>query len=186
MAAPGYPWIARGRPAEGSLGGESAIVVYAGNAGNVRKWYCNAMKHKFWCKAVSVVSPGPCDCWFNDPDDNDRRPRRPKPKPLPPSAGAPPSPVKLFGVLSNHFLVFPAFPAVDPALNHELLFGANVLSKRANVGGHLMPSGNSVGDAGMLFAGVVLASVGTTGAAMIVVRPLIRANLSIHPARAIA
>jgi hypothetical protein len=95
--------------------------------------------------------------------------------------------VKLFGVLSNHFLVFPAFPAVDPALHHELLFGANVLSKRANVGGHLMPSGNSVRDAGMLFAGIALASVvGTTGAAMIVVRPLIRANLSIHQARAIA
>jgi hypothetical protein len=51
------------------------------------------MKHKFWCKAVSVVSPGPCDCWFNDPDDNDRGPRRPKP--LPPSVGAPPSPVAL-------------------------------------------------------------------------------------------
>jgi hypothetical protein len=72
-------------------------------------------------------------------------------------------------------------------LNQELLFGAKVLSKRANVGGHLMPSGNSVGNAGMLFTGIVLPSVvGTTGAAMIVVRPLIRANLSIHPARAIA
>ena len=81
-------------------------------------------------------------------------------------------------------LAFGAATALDVFLHAMLLdylsFIALLFSLYVVAGGILVTGnlhGTPAGNAGMLFLGTVLASfVGTTGAAMIVVRPLIRAN----------
>jgi Na+/H+ antiporter NhaD/arsenite permease-like protein len=81
-------------------------------------------------------------------------------------------------------LAFGAATAVDVFLHAMLVdylsFIALLFSLYVVAGGILVTGnlhGTPAGNAGMLFLGTVLASfVGTTGAAMIVVRPLIRAN----------
>jgi Na+/H+ antiporter NhaD/arsenite permease-like protein len=78
---------------------------------------------------------------------------------------------------------FGAATAIDAFLHAMLLdymsFIALLFSLYVVAGGILVTGnlrGTPTGNAGMLLLGTVLASLGTTGAAMIIVRPLIRAN----------